>query len=79
MMMNAVRQRTVVGDGGKIEIVSPDLQPGDVVDVIVVVEPAEQDTTEYLLSTEANRQHLLKALKDLDDRQRYVYVRPDDL
>ena len=36
--------------------------------VLTEQEPSEQDTTEYLLSTEANRQHLLQALNDLEDR-----------
>ncbi len=65
-MMNAVRQTTIVGEGGKVEIVSPELPAGAVVEVIVVVEPTDEDTTAYLLSSQANREHLLKALKDMD-------------
>jgi len=46
---------------------------------MVPVESAEQDTTEYLLSTEANRRHLFQALKDLENRASYIYVSFEDL
>ncbi|MBM3135356.1 MAG: hypothetical protein FJZ89_08795, partial [Chloroflexi bacterium] len=64
-MIAGIRQKTIVGEGGKVEVLSPELPCGTLVDVIILVEPAEQDTTEYLLSTEANRRHLLQALQDL--------------
>ena len=32
------------------------------------------DDTDYLLSTQANREHLERALKDLEDRSNYTYV-----
>ncbi len=73
-MIAGIRQKTVVGDGGKVEILSPDLPSGTLVEVIVLVEPVEQDTTEYLLSTEANRNHLLQALRDLENPSSYIYV-----
>jgi antitoxin YefM len=79
MMVTAVRQRAIVGEGGKVEIISSDLPAGALVDVIVVVESDAKDTTEYLLSNAANRRHLLKAIKDMDDRQKYVHVDADDL
>ena len=72
-MITGIRQKTVVGEGGKIEFVSPELSSGTLVEVIVLVEPEEQDATEHLLSTEANRNHLLKALQDLDDPSCYIY------
>jgi beta-phosphoglucomutase len=37
----------------------------------VLDEPGAQDTTEYLLSTDANRVHLREALKDLQDPSSY--------
>jgi antitoxin YefM len=79
VMITGIRQKTVVGEGGKIEIVSPELPGGTLVEVIVLVEPVEQDTTEYLLSTEANRNHLLQALQDLEKPDSYIYVDPADL
>ena len=72
-MITGIRQKMIVGEGGKIEFVSPELPSGTLVEVIVLVEPEEQDATEYLLSTEANRNHLLKALQDLDDPSCYIY------
>ena len=78
-MITGIRQKAIVGEGGKIEILSPELPSGALVEVIVLVEPVEQDTTEYLLSTEANRNHLLEALQDLEKPSTYVYVDPADL
>lgn len=79
VMMSSFKQRTTVRDGGRIEIVAPDLPKGAQVEVIVLVEPCEQDTTAYLLSTEANRRHLQKAMEDLQDRTLYTVVDPDKL
>lgn len=78
-MIAGIRQKTLVGEGGKIEVLSPELPSGTLVEVIILVEPVEQDTTEYLLSTEANRGHLLQALRDLEDPSRYIYANPADL
>lgn len=78
-MITGVRQKTVVGEGGRVELLSPELPRGTLVDVIVLVDSADQDTTEYLISTEANRKHLLQALHDLDDRSTYTHVKPSDL
>jgi antitoxin YefM len=79
VMLTGIRQKTVVGEGGKIEFLSPELSSGMLVEVIVLIEPEEQDTTEYLLSKEANRNHLLQALQDLDDPPCYIYVDPAEL
>ncbi len=78
-MINSIRQKTVVGKGGKIEFSSPELLSGMRVEVIVLVEPDEQDATDYLLSTEANRTHLLQAIRELDDSSRYIYADPAEL
>jgi len=72
-MISGIRQQTVVGKGGKIEIVSPELPVGKKVEVFVWTEFDEQDTTEYLLSNETNRNHLLQAVKDLEDKSSYIY------
>lgn len=77
-MINSIRQTTIVGEGGRVEIRSAELKPGSTVDVIVLVEP-EQDTTEYMLSTEANRQHLLQAMKEADDPAKRTYIDIDKL
>ncbi|MCL4871259.1 MAG: hypothetical protein KJ063_20045 [Anaerolineae bacterium] len=73
-MLTGMRQRAVVGDNGKIELLWPNVPKGTIVEVIILVDPDEQDTTDYLLSTDANRQHLQKALNDLQDPQNYTYV-----
>lgn len=78
-MLAGIRQKAIVGAYGRIEIISPDLPVGALVDVIVLVEPGEQDTTDYLLSSEANRNHLMRALRELDDQSSYIYVDPTDL
>jgi antitoxin YefM len=78
-MIAGIRQKAIVGASGKVEINAPDLPVGTLVDVIVLVEPGEQDTTEYLLSSESNRNHLMRALREMDDRSSYIYVSPSDL
>lgn len=78
-MIGGIRQKAIVGEHGKVEITAPDLPTGALVDVIVLMEPGEQDTTDYLLSYEANRNHLMQALRELDDRSSYIYVPAADL
>ena len=78
-MLTGIRQKTIVGEGGKIAFLSPELPSGILVEVIVLVEPEEQNATQYLLSTEENRNHLLQALQDLDDPSCYIYVNPAEL
>ncbi len=79
-MINAIRQKTRTQMGGKLEIVSPELPDNTPVEVIVFLLPeAEQDMTDYLLSTVANRQHLSEALADLENPSTYIYVNPDNL
>ena len=78
-MITGIRQKTIVGEGGKIEFLSPELPSGMLVEVIVLVEPEKQDATDYLLSTEANRNHLLQALQDLNDPSCHIYVDPAEL
>ena len=73
-MIAGIRQKAVVGEGGKIELSSPELSRGMLVEVIVLMEPEEQEATEYLLSTEANRNHLLQALQDLEDPSCHIHV-----
>lgn len=78
-MIIGIRQKTLVGENGKVEIPTSDIPSGTLVDVIVLVEPSEQDTTDYLLSNEANRNHLLQALQDLNKPSSYTYINLADL
>ncbi len=78
-MINGIKQKAIVGEGGRIEILSSELPAGALVEVIILLEPAEPDTTDYLLSTEANRNHLRQALTALEQREAYIYLNPADL
>lgn len=77
-MITGIREKTVVKEGGKIEISSPDLPIGMTVEVIVLVEE-EQDETEYLLSTEANRHHLEQSMRDAENPEKLVYIDVENL
>ncbi len=62
-----------------VEISAPDLPVGTRVEVIVLIEEEEMDTTEYLFSTEANRKHLEEALEELNHPENFIRVVVDDL
>ena len=68
-MITAIRETTVVKENGMVEISALDLPVGAEVEVIVLIEE-EMDTTEYLLSTEANRQYLEEAMRDAQDPEK---------
>lgn len=38
-----------------------------------------QDETEYLLSTDANKKHLLKSIKEINNKENIVSVKLEDL
>ncbi|MCA2814071.1 MAG: hypothetical protein IM477_16665 [Microcystis sp. M090S1] len=42
--------------------------------ILLIKEAAEMDETDYLLSTEANRQHLQEARESLKNPDSYIYV-----
>jgi antitoxin YefM len=81
-VLNGIKQQVVVGKDGKIEIQSSELTEGTVVEVIVLVdrdnaqttasESTPQDATEYLLSTEANRHLLTTAIQNIKNRTNLV-------
>lgn len=77
-MISGIREKTVVKEGGKIEISSPELPTGTQVEVIVLVEE-EQDETEYLLSSEANRRHLEQAMSDAENPEKLIYIDIENL
>lgn len=79
-MITGIREKTIVGENGRIEISSSDLPAGAEVEVIVLVEDGEEpDTTEYLLSTEANREHLMKAIRDAENPDNLVRLDLENL
>jgi antitoxin YefM len=87
-MLSGIKQQVAVGKDGKIEIQSSELPEGTVVEVIVLVEKdgvetnanpsIPQDTTEYLLSTEANRHHLITAIQNLETKTNLVSFTPEE-
>lgn len=87
-MFNEIKQRGVVGKDGKIEIQASELPEGTIVEVIILVEhnaleesehsDQPQDTTDYLLSSAANRQHLLASLQQLETQQNLVSFTPEE-
>ncbi|MHC5823865.1 MAG: hypothetical protein ACYT04_50530, partial [Nostoc sp.] len=55
-----------------------ELPEGTVVEVIVLVEtPTEEDETTYLLKSETNKKHLLKALENVE-KGNLIYVDLDE-
>jgi len=66
-MLNEIKQKAIVGKGGKIELSTTELAEGTVVEVIVLVKaPTEEHQTSYLMKSEANKTHLLKALENVE-------------
>jgi antitoxin YefM len=79
-MITAIKERAIVRENGMVEISAPDLPVGTEVEVIVLVQEEEMDTTEYLLSTEANREHLAKALEEAKHPEKFIrFDSADDL
>ncbi|NMG21783.1 hypothetical protein [Brasilonema bromeliae] len=87
-MLSGIKQQVVVGKDGKIEIQTSELAEGTVVEVIVLVEQdvvetnanqsIQQDETEYLLSTEANRYHLMTAIQNIETKTNLVSFTPEE-
>jgi len=48
------------------------------VEVIVFLPEDEPDTSNYLLSTEANRQQLLKAIAHVEKRENLITFTPEE-
>ena len=66
-MQRALHVRTMVQPGGKVEIVSPELEAGQTVDVVVLrSSPAERRPAVDILA-EAPGQCLFKTAKEVDD------------
>jgi antitoxin YefM len=77
-MINGIKRRGIVGKDGKIEIQAPEFPEGTAVEIIVLVDSAEEDTTDYLLSTPANRNHLLQALEQTATPENLVTITPEE-
>ncbi len=67
MMLKGLKQKVIVGKNGKIELPTTELLEGTTVEIIILVEPEnEEDETTYLLKSEANKKQLLKALENVN-------------
>jgi antitoxin YefM len=78
IMLSGIKQKTIVGKDGKIELSTTELPEGTVVEVIVLVEtPTKEDETTYLLKSETNKKHLLTALENVD-KGNLIYVDLDE-
>lgn len=77
MLVTGIREKTVVRPGGRIEISSDELAEGTEVEVVVLIEKG-MDETEYLLSTDANRERMYEALEELKQPENFVPFNPDD-
>ena len=87
-MLSGIKQRGIVGKDGKIEIQTSELAEGTIVEVIVLVDPSsdkqpdnsdqQQDTTDYLLSNDANRRHLLASLQQLEKQENLISFTPEE-
>ena len=73
-MIRAIKQKGIVGREGKIELYSLELEEGTSVDIIILVSDTESDTTEYLLSTEANQRELSKAIERIENKENLVTI-----
>jgi antitoxin YefM len=77
-MISGIKQQSTVGKNGKIEISSTDLPEGTIVEVIVLVESPTIDETDYLLSTPANKDHLLQSLESIKNPNNLMVITPDE-
>ena len=73
-MIRAIKQKGIVGREGKIELYSAELEEGTDVDIIILVSDPETDTTEYLLSTEANQRQLSEAIDRIENQENLVTI-----
>lgn len=77
--MNVLKYQTIIKDG-QLHLPPLDLPEGTIVEAILLIQkPTQIDETDYLLSTEANRQHLKEAIESLKNPDNYIYVDPTKL
>ena len=80
-MLTAIREKAEI-NGGRIEMPLLDYPNGTEVEVIVLVDADvedEMDTTDYLLSTEANRKYFAEALEELKHPEKFIPVDIENL
>lgn len=77
--MNTLKYKTTIKNR-QLNLPPLNLPEGTIVEAILLIDQSENtDETEYLLSTEANREHLTEALELLKNPENYIYVDPTQL
>jgi antitoxin YefM len=77
-MLHGIKQKAIVNEQRKVELCVPELLEGTKVEIIVLVEPdEEEDETTYLLKSEANKKHLLQAIENVK-QGKLIYVDLDE-
>lgn len=66
-MQEALHIRTTVQPGGKVEFASPDLEAGQMVDVVVSPAPVPSTRSAWQIISEGPGQRLFKSAKEVDD------------
>ena len=66
-MQEALHIRTTVQPGGKVEFACPDLEAGQMVDVVVSPAPAPSTRSAWQVISEAPGQQIFKTAKEVDD------------
>lgn len=79
-MISTIREHAVVATAGSITITSPELKEGAEVEVLILLENEQDeiDTTDYLLSTEANRKRMEEALEELKHPEKFIPLDMED-
>ena len=76
-MITRIKQKATVGKNGKIELPTTELPEGTIVEVIVLVDQVIEDETTYLLKSKSNKEHLLKAIENVE-KGNLIYVDLDE-
>ena len=66
-MRKAIQISTTVQPGGKVEVVSPELEAGQIVDVVISPMPAPSTRSAWQIISEGPGHRLFKTAKEVDD------------
>ena len=66
-MQKVFHQKVTVQQGGKVEVVSPELEVGQIVDVVVLRSSLAERRSAVDILDEASGQRLFKTAKEVDD------------